>query len=314
METVFEELTMGSQQRYAMLRRKVQFFSTFAGGVIEALRESGYRLSNFRKETPNLYFMAAQQRQAAAQQRLGQTAARSLSAASGGENIELSFEQRDNDQCRVLIVPYRNDLPYLFRNKFTAQLGLELSRYTSDPDVLRKAMNVNTRGQFGSFIGGARLPKLYIDSPPALRQPGSMTFELQGARLVVAMNIVVELGKYRISDFDLNIDAIRTDLEAYFYGLEKYLSLLLKNFGSDIVVEEEPAEEGPEEAVPPAAPANTAPQPVPQASQAQTMNLSALQVPDLEPEAEGDNPFQAEGGQSMTVRLSPEDIPREVKE
>lgn len=302
MENVFEELTMGSQQRYAVLRRKVQFFSTFAGGVIEALRESGYRLSNFRKQVPNPYLLGMQQRQAAAQQRTRPSSARNISTSSGSENIELLFEQRDNDQCRVLIVPYRNDLPYLFKDKFTAQLGLELSRYTSDPDVLRQAMNVNTRGQFGSFLGGTRLPKLYIDSPPALKQPGSMTFELQGARLVVAMNIVVELGKYRVSDFDLDIDGIRTDLEAYFYGLEKYLSLLLKNFGSDIVVEEESADE----ASPPAK------EQASQASQSQTVNLSSLTA--AQSDAQESSVTRSEGYQPRTVALRPEEIPIDVQD
>jgi hypothetical protein len=228
-DSVFQELTLGSQRRFADVRRKVQFFSTFAGGVIEALRESGYRLSNIEKEFSY--------RSIARQQSL-QANSRNITTASGGNNLELYFEQRDNDQCRVLIVPYRTDLPYLSKGRYTAQLGLELSRYSSDPNVLRQAMNVNSSGQVGAFFGGRRLPKLYLDSPPTLRQPGSMTFELQGARLVVAMNIMTDLVKYRISDFDLDIEAIKRDLEAYFYGLEKYLSLLLQNFGSDIVVTE----------------------------------------------------------------------------
>lgn len=253
MSSVFEELTLNSQRTFSEIRRRVQFFSTFAGGVIEALRESGYRLSNFQRHAPRLTSFHPG----------GQLSAGSLHAIResmrqegviGGEcpNIELDFEQRDNDMCRVLIIPYRTDLPFLSRNRFTAQLGLELSRYTSDPDVLRKALNVNTRGQFGAFLGGARLPKLYPNSPPTLRQPGSMSFELQGARLVVAINLVVDLSKYRVTDFDLDVVAIGRDLNAYFYGLEKYLSLLLHSFGADAIKNQTV-----EEATPDASHANT---------------------------------------------------------
>lgn len=232
MDTVFQELTLGSQREFSKIRRKVQFFSTFAGGVIEALRESGYRLSNIEKEFPFRRF---------GQQAGGlQAQSQNITAASGGNNLELYFEQQDQDQCRVLVIPYRTDLPFLSSGHYVAQLGLELSRYSSDPDVLRQAMNVNSRARMGSYFGQARLPKLYLDSPPDLRQPGSMAFELQGARLVVSMNILTDLSKYRISDFDLDIEAIKSDFEAYFYGLEKYLSLLLQNFGSDVRVEEEP--------------------------------------------------------------------------
>lgn len=236
MNRVFEELTLDSQRSFSAIRRRVQFFSTFAGGVIEALRESGFRLSNFQRQTPRLNHLDPGGQISAGTPRAIQKAMHQ-EATFGGvyPNIELDFEQRDNDMCRVLIVPYRTDLPYLSKGRFTAQLGLELSRYTSDPDVLRQAVNVNTRGQFGSLLGGARLPKLYLDSPPTLRQPGSMMFELQGARLVVAINVVTDLGKYRLSDFDLDIAAIRDDLNAYFYGLEKYLSLLLQNFGLDVI-------------------------------------------------------------------------------
>jgi hypothetical protein len=119
-----------------------------------------------------------------------------------------------------------------------AQLGLELSRYCNDPDTLRQAMAVNAKNAFGSFLGGGRLPKLYLDSPPDLKPPGTMTFELRGARLVVAMNVLANLGKYRMSDFELDIDAIREDLQVYFYGLEKYLALLMQNFGSKVVIQE----------------------------------------------------------------------------
>jgi hypothetical protein len=295
-ESVFHELTLGSQRQFAGIRRKVQFFSTFAGGVIEALRELGFRLSNIEKESSFGGYTAQ------SVHGVGQA----VTAASGGKNMELYFEQRDNDQCRVLIVPYRTDLPYLSRGRFTAQLGLELSRYSSDPDVLRQAMNVNSRGQLGGFLGGVsgkRLPKLYLNSPPDIKQPGSMAFELRGARLVVSMNVLVDLGKFRISDFDLDIDAIKKDLEAYFYGLEKYLSLLLQNFGSEVVVEEEPqvdpepatpaeevqptveaeaTEEAPQLPTAPAPPSS----PTMPLSKAQTINLSPGQLPNTLEELE----------------------------
>lgn len=250
-QTVFNELTLGCQQRYNGLRRRLQFFSTFAGGVIEALRESGFRLCNFEKSQPFNRFGPATSQLAQAQQ-----LARAQQLAQGGDgmqvdNIELFFEQRDRDQCKVIIIPYRTDLPFLYKDKFLAQLGLELSRYSSDPDVLRQALNVNTNASFGSFLGGNRLPKLYLHSGRDLKPPGTMTFELKGARLVVSMNVVWNLAKYRQSDFDLDIDAIRLDFEALFYGLEKYLSLLLKNFGSDIVVEQESDSSAPTEQAPP---------------------------------------------------------------
>jgi hypothetical protein len=73
-----------------------------------------------------------------------------------------------------------------------------------------------------------------------------MTFELRGARLVVAMNILTDLNKYKVSDYGLDIEAIKKDFEAYFYGLEKYLSLLLQNFGSDVEIAEPEPEGVPE--------------------------------------------------------------------
>jgi len=223
MNSTFHELTLGSQRRFSAIRRKVQFFSTFAGGVIEALRESGYHLSNIEKETPY----------SAPPPRRGRRASPETIATDSAEhNIELSFEHHHNRQCRVLIVPFRTDLPYLAKGHYTAQLGLEIARFTSDPDVLRQAMNVNSRVRFGSVLGRARLPKLYLDSPPDIRQPASMTFELRGARLVAAMNILTDLSKYRSSGFDLDIKAIQSDFEAYFYGIEKYLWLLMQNFGN----------------------------------------------------------------------------------
>ena len=242
-DQVFHELTFGSQRQFNGIRRKVQYFSTFAGGVIEALRELGFRLSNIEKQSHQPSSFGAHGQSSAQRMQAMRAAGTNISASSGGKNLELYFEQRDNDQCRVLIVPYRTDLPYLSKARFTAQLGLELSRYTSDPDVLRQAMNVNSRGQFGGFLGGMggkTLPKLYLHSPPDIKQPGSMSFELRGARLVVAMNVLVDLGKYRLSDFVLDIPTIKADMEAYFYGLEKYLSLLLRNFGQDVEVRTEP--------------------------------------------------------------------------
>ncbi len=222
MESIYDELTLSGQNRYNGIRRKVQFFSTFAGGAIEALRESGFRLCSFEKEPEGLGLAV-----------LG-TPRRQCNG-----NIELFFEQQDRDQCKVLIVPYRQDLPFLAQGRFVAQLGLELSRYCNDPDTLRQAMTVNARTMMGTFLGGKRLPKLYLDSPPDLKPPGTMTFELRGARLVVAMNVLANLGKYRLSDFELDIDAIREDLQVYFYGLEKYLTLLMQNFGAKITIADE---------------------------------------------------------------------------
>ena len=290
-EDVFHELNLGSQRQFAGIRRKVQFFSTFAGGVIEALRELGFRLSNIEKES-GFRTHGAQPVQSLSQ---------NITSSAAGKNVELYFEQRDNDQCRVLIIPYRTDLPYLSRGRFTAQLGLELSRYSSDPDVLRQAMNVNSRSQFGGFLGGMRgkrLPKLTLNSPPDIKQPGSMAFELRGARLVVSLNVLIDLGKFRLSDFDLDIDAIKQDLQAYFYGLEKYLSLLLENFGSEVRVQKEPEypteaaalEDEKPEVSPVAEPA--APQPTPTTSatiplaRAQTLNLSPSQLPETLAELE----------------------------
>lgn len=222
MQNVYDDLTLGSQKRYNSIRRRVQFFSTFAGGVIEALRESGFRLSSFEKQAPYTNLFEPGQRAP------GQPSGR----RRGNGNIELFFEQRDHDQCSILIVPYRTDLPFLSKNRFVAQLGFELSRYCNNPDTLRQALSVNSNAVLGGLLGRSRLPKLYLDSPPDIKPPGTMTFELRGARLVVAMNILANLGKYRLSDFDLDIDAIREDLSVYFYGLEKYMALLLENFGA----------------------------------------------------------------------------------
>lgn len=242
-EQIFYELTQTSQRKFNGLRRSVQFFNTFAGGVIEALREMGYRLSQIEKQLIFQSFISATT--AAADRRQALSQASQASPVTAGKNIELHFEQRDNDQCRVLIIPYRTDLLYVSRGKFLAQIGLELSRYSSNPDVLREALEVNSRGQVGGFIGelsGQAIPKLTLNSSSALKQPGSMTFELRGARLVVAVNVIQDLGKYRLSDFDLDIPALKADMEAYFYGLEKYLALMLQTLGQDETITPPPLE------------------------------------------------------------------------
>lgn len=267
MRTIYDELTMKCQARYNGIRRKVQFFSTFAGGVIEALRESGFRLCSFEKQTA-CYDAFAEERP------LGQ-----LTRQRPGDNIQLFFEQQDRDQCTILIVPYRTDLTFLAKGRFVAQLGLELSRYCNDPDTLRQAMAVNAKNAFGSFLGGGRLPKLYLDSPPDLKPPGTMTFELRGARLVVAMNVLANLGKYRMSDFELDIDAIREDLQVYFYGLEKYLALLMQNFGSEVESQDSTPPTMEEPSVPLPTPA--APEVRPRLSPTGTQPLQPLQPPPM---------------------------------
>lgn len=229
MRSVYDELTRQGQATYNGIRRKMQFFETFAGGVIEALREAGFRLCSFEKQPE------------------GQ---------QGAGNIELFFEEGDHDQRKVLIVPYRNDLAFLAKGRFVAQLGLEMSRYSNDPDTLRQAMAVNAKAAFGGLLGGARLPRLYLDSPSAIRPPGTMTFELRGARLVVSMNVLVNLGKYRLSDFELDTDSIGEDLQVYFYGLERYLTGLVSSFAH------QPGQ-APHESEPPPSPSEPPPAPLP---------------------------------------------------
>lgn len=195
----YESLVRESQERYVALRRKTHFFEMFAGGVIEALREDGYRLASFQKAR---------------------------------ENLELSFEQRDLDECRVLILPYRTDLPYVSKKGFMAQVKLELARFCYDPDLLRQATDVHMRASFGSFLGGGRMPQLDLSARHGLMQPGTMTFELRGSRLCTAVNVILDLNVYRQSDFDLDIPRLGADLRALFYGVEKYLDLLLSRFGT----------------------------------------------------------------------------------
>lgn len=144
MEQIYDELTRSGQNRYNGIRRKIQYFSTFAGGVIEALRESGFRLCSFEKQSER---------------------------GSNG-NIELFFEQQDRDQCKVLIVPYRQDLPFLARGRFVAQLGLELSRFCNDPDTLRQAVALNARASMGTLLGGRRRPSCISTARPISSRPG----------------------------------------------------------------------------------------------------------------------------------------------
>lgn len=197
----YESLVRQSQERYVGLRRKLHFFDMFAGGVIEALREQGYRLAGFEKL---------------------------------GGNIELALEQRDLDECRVLILPYRTDLPYVSQKGFMAQVKLELARFCYDPDLLRQAMDVQMRASFGSFLGGSRMPQLDLRARQALMEPGTMTFELRGSRLCTSVNVILDLNQYRLSEFELDIPRLGADLRALFYGVEKYLDLLLSRFGATV--------------------------------------------------------------------------------
>jgi hypothetical protein len=244
MVTVYDHLTTQGQARYNRIRRKLQFFSTFAGGVVEALRESGFRLCSFEKQ-PDVPHELPLSSHDLGMTRTSQGDRRGVKSPGRGHgNIELFFEQRDRDQCKVLIVPYRSDLTFLARGRFVAQLGLELSRYCNDPHTLRQAMAVNARTALGGWLGQARIPRLHLDSPPDLKPPGSMTFELRGARLVVSLNVVANLNKYRLSDFELDVDSLGEDMRAYFYGLEKYLARLLESFGSSSAEASPPVAEG----------------------------------------------------------------------
>ncbi len=195
--TEFQTLVRECQDRYVGLRRKVQYFEMFGGAVIEALRERDYRLTDFDKH---------------------------------GDNLELCFEQRDLDEFRVVILPYRKDLPYLFQRGHLAQLKLELGRFCNDPETLREAIDVNTRASFGTMLGGPMMTTLDIHSAGSrLQEPGTMTFSVKGSRLYASTNVILDLDAYRISDFELNIAKVGADFKALFYGLEKYLHLLVKS-------------------------------------------------------------------------------------
>lgn len=61
-----------------------------------------------------------------------------------------------------------------------------------------------------------------------------MTFELRGSRLCTSVNVILDLNQYRLSEFDLDIPRLGTDLRALFYGVEKYLDLLLSRFGAPV--------------------------------------------------------------------------------
>ncbi len=242
LEQAFDELTRGCQHRFQSLRRKQQFFTTFAGGVMEALRSSGYRLSDFAREASG-WQHGSQNRHRPRSSKLSELSTQLTGQAgqdwtdpslqSDPENLELLFEHRSGDLCRVLIIPYRTDLPFLVQGHSYAQLGLELSRYSNDPDLLRRALTVNTRASLAGMVSRRSTPRLALESPPTLKPPGSMSFELKGARTHVYLNLVLNLERYAISDLELDSKQIARDFKALFYGMEKFLSLMLENLDPD---------------------------------------------------------------------------------
>ncbi|MBI3925134.1 MAG: hypothetical protein HY319_06305 [Armatimonadetes bacterium] len=191
-QDVFEQLVEGSHRRMLRLKRLGRFFHTFAGAVIEAMRERGYRLVGFD---------------------------------SFGDGYSLQFESDQAEELSLVVDPYRTDLPYLIKAGHHAQIRVELATYVSDPDQMRAAQTMQMRTLVGSFFGGG-----HQQPSGGLREPGAFSFRQDGARVLTSVNLLWDLSVYRKSDLDLDKDGIGQDIDALVHGLRKFREGLLERY------------------------------------------------------------------------------------
>lgn len=191
MSELFQQLVEGCQVRFRRLRQLTQFYHRFAGSVIRIQQDRDCILTH-----------------------LGST----------GGTVELSFEERDQDGLIVRIEPFRNDLVFINKVGFWAEMHFELFRFCLDPVKLQRANNMQLRSSLGGLFGGGHTREAsWRGSSASLAQPGVMRLHSSGSRIHVSTMLIWDLGRYQLEGGSFDLPAISRDLDAVSHGLEKCL-------------------------------------------------------------------------------------------
>ena len=187
-----------SQRHFRRLRRLSEFYHRFAGALIRVQQDRDVDLVHI---------------------------------SSGVSTIQLQFEQEDRDGLVVRIEPFRNDLVFVSKVGFWAEVQFRLFRLCADPDALQRVNAMQMKTQFGGLFGGGVRPKARARSGVTnLDQPGILEIQSAGSRVYVSTRLIMDLGRY-MPDKDegrFDRDAIARDLDAAAYGLEKVLEKVVQ--------------------------------------------------------------------------------------
>lgn len=194
----YDAVIDASQERFRDLRRLTQFYHRFAGNVIRVQQDRDVDL---------------------------------VEMSSGLGTITLQFEQEDQDGLVVTLEPYRNDLVFVKKVGFWAELRFQLFRFQTDPEKVQRVNAMQMKTQLGGLFGGGQVHRRVAVSrkgPTTLNQPGVMEIHSAGSRVFVSTRLIWDLSRYLADPatgrFDL--PRIRDDLDAVGYGLEKCLEAI----------------------------------------------------------------------------------------
>jgi hypothetical protein len=192
MSTVFQELIDAGQERYRRLRQLTQFYHRFAGNLIRIQQDRDCVLTHL---------------------------------GSSGGVIELAFEERDEDGFVIQIKPFRNDLVFVTKVGFWAQVHFELFRFCLDPEKLQRVNSMHMKTQMGGLFGGSGTKVAQMrGSQATLGQPGVMKLRSSGSRIYVSTSLIWDLTGYAVDGGGFDRENLARDLGAVSHGLEKCLA------------------------------------------------------------------------------------------
>ena len=145
---------------------------------------------------------------------------------TAGSSIELVFEQQDQDGFVIQVRPWRNDLAFVARMGYWAQITFELYRFCPDPDRLRRAQDAGMKSYYAGLYGrrGTRIGGSPTVAP--LAQPGVFSLRTVGNKIHVSMGLIVDVGSYAGADGAFDRPRIEADLDGVSHGLEKCMQKL----------------------------------------------------------------------------------------
>jgi hypothetical protein len=191
MSVVFQELVDRSQTRFRHLRQLTQFYHRFAGDVIRIQQDRSCALTHMEVT---------------------------------GEAIELHFEEEDRDGFEVGILPFCNELIFVHKVGFWAQMNFQLFRFCSNPEALQAVNEMHMKTQLGCLFGaGTSVLARSRNGKHSLEQPGCIHLETQGSRIYVSTKLIWNLSAYQGEGSSFDRKAISRDLDAVSHGLEKCL-------------------------------------------------------------------------------------------
>lgn len=196
MSEVFRELVDHCQDRYKRLRQLTQFYHRFAGQVIRIQQDRDCILTHM---------------------------------GSSGGTVQLQFEERDEDGFGVKIVPFRNDLVFVQKVGFWAELHFELFRFCLDSMAIQRVNQMSFQSRTAAAYSGVgnRQARIRGRASQALHQPGVMKFRSNGSRVYVSTMLIWDLSAFEVSPGVFHREALTRDLDAVSHGLEKCLDGVL---------------------------------------------------------------------------------------